>query len=743
MHCIAWRHIASTILILNFSPYLIFAQPIKQMGFQDKPISDILLTLADASGTSIVCDETVVGNASFVFSSMDFQPALQSFLSAYRLYSRFDHGIYYISRIHVEKNISNNLLSIDTDDIDPQLILRALSRVAGKTVLFDPLPKTTVSMHSTAITLQKAVEIAVNRFSDFTVVFNDDFIYVKKIDASPSKKSTGKQQDKLFEKNEAGLYSIHAYQVRFQDALDEIMGAEKKEFSMLMKGDALIDQLSFSDKNFDQMLKLLLEQANADYSIRDSIYYFFDIQRRDVLKKLKETIAVPLRYMSAQDAISLLPQDLAGSSFLRIDKNTNTVLLSGSSAEIDPIRDFLQAIDIQNTDRSFFRYRSKFLKSKDLIALLPPRFTAVAPVQTPNEYVFLVSLTDDGKKDFDSFMDQVDRKEDSIPVRLKYLKVEDFLKNLPPSVSKEDIQDSGIQSLIFFTGSEEKRARFMRDLEAMDRPRPQIRYDILVVQYERGKNLSLSSSTKLQKDTTDSTTTAAATTFPTINAWSLISSLSSLLNVQFDIISTLGYTLASVFNASVTDTSSNIFADTSLTALSGQDAKFQSTTTVHYLETETDTTTGKTTTTGTAHDLSYGLIFSVNGWLSGDGMVTMNVSATVSREAEASSDATDTSLPPTTERVVSTQLRSEAGKPIVISGLLQKEKIKTVDKVPILGSIPLLGALFRSTVDKDNVTEITIYIVPHILQTAVEADVDDQAIAGYYDKYVAPAYASR
>jgi general secretion pathway protein D len=707
------------------------AQTIKQMGFQDKPIQDILLALADVAGTSIVCDETVVGNASFVFSSMDFAPALQSFLSAYRLYARFDHGVYYVSRIKAEKNPADNTISIDAEDIDPQLILRALARTAGQTILFDPLPKTTVSIHSSGIPLLKAVEITVNRFSDFTVVADKDYIYVKKIDAGANAKNAPKKSGKVFSRNEAGLYSVNTTQLRFQDALDELMGMEGKEFSMLMKGDTMIDKFVFSARTFDQMLRLLLEQANADFSIHDSVYYFFDIQRKDVLKKLKQMESVSLKNIAAQDAIALLPQDFANSSLFRIDKTSNTLYLTGSAEEIMPIRDFLLSIDVPNKDRAFYRYRTKFLKAKEIIALLPPRFTAVAPVQTPNDYVFLMSLTEEGKKDFDAFLDQVDKKEDAVPITLKYLKVEDLLKNLPPSVTKDDLQDSGLASLVFFSGSDEKRARFMRDLEAMDKPKPQLRYDILVVQYERGKELSLSASNKISASTASD------------DSCSLVGTLSSLFNVEFDVISKLGFTVATTFEASLTDTTSNIFADTSLTALSGQEAKFQSTTTVHYLETETNETTGVTTTTGTAHDLSYGLIFSINGWLSGDGMITMTVSATVSREAETTSDTTDTSLPPTTERVVSTQLRGEAGKPIVISGLLQREKIKTVDKIPILGSIPIIGGLFRSTTDKDNVTEISIYILPHVVPLANQSDLDRQALDDYCSSYVNAFYGSR
>ncbi len=62
------------------------AQFIESMEFQDKPITDILLALAEVSGKSIIPDETVQGRASYYFSRVDFDTALMVFLSTYNLY---------------------------------------------------------------------------------------------------------------------------------------------------------------------------------------------------------------------------------------------------------------------------------------------------------------------------------------------------------------------------------------------------------------------------------------------------------------------------------------------------------------------------------------------------------------------------------------------------------------------------------------------------------------------------------
>src|SRR5208282_3611173 len=75
------------------------AQQIKEMEFKNQAIVDILLALAQASGRSIVPDETVSGNASYYFSETDFETALKIFLTTYRMYCWKEGNITYISRV--------------------------------------------------------------------------------------------------------------------------------------------------------------------------------------------------------------------------------------------------------------------------------------------------------------------------------------------------------------------------------------------------------------------------------------------------------------------------------------------------------------------------------------------------------------------------------------------------------------------------------------------------------------------
>ncbi len=51
----------------------------------------------------------------------------------------------------------------------------------------------------------------------------------------------------------------------------------------------------------------------------------------------------------------------------------------------------------------------------------------------------------------------------------------------------------------------------------------------------------------------------------------------------------------------------------------------------------------------------------------------------------------------------------------MISGLLQEEIRSLVNKIPLLGDIPVLGALFRSSSYEKNQTELAIVVTPRIV----------------------------
>ncbi|AGI23045.1 putative type II secretion system protein [Pseudomonas sp. ATCC 13867] len=76
----------------------------------------------------------------------------------------------------------------------------------------------------------------------------------------------------------------------------------------------------------------------------------------------------------------------------------------------------------------------------------------------------------------------------------------------------------------------------------------------------------------------------------------------------------------------------------------------------------------------------------------------------------------DIAVPALTVRRTDTSVMLADGESFVISGLISSSTISNVDKFPFLGSIPVIGALFRSSnLDKDD-RELLMIVTPHLVQ---------------------------
>jgi general secretion pathway protein D len=78
--------------------------------------------------------------------------------------------------------------------------------------------------------------------------------------------------------------------------------------------------------------------------------------------------------------------------------------------------------------------------------------------------------------------------------------------------------------------------------------------------------------------------------------------------------------------------------------------------------------------------------------------------------------------PTIARREVSTTVTVGDGKTIVIAGLTRQDEKRVERRVPIIGSIPLIGLLFRQTVDTKENTNLLILVTPHILSDAAASD---------------------
>jgi pilus assembly protein CpaC len=74
------------------------------------------------------------------------------------------------------------------------------------------------------------------------------------------------------------------------------------------------------------------------------------------------------------------------------------------------------------------------------------------------------------------------------------------------------------------------------------------------------------------------------------------------------------------------------------------------------------------------------------------------------------------SIPALSSRKTDTQIVLQDGQSLLIGGLLQNQDVKHIEKLPLLGDIPVLGELFKSSGFQTDQTELTIMVTPRLVK---------------------------
>lgn len=173
-------------------------------------------------------------------------------------------------------------------------------------------------------------------------------------------------------------------------------------------------------------------------------------------------------------------------------------------------------------------------------------------------------------------------------------------------------------------------------------------------------------------------------------------------------------------NAQITTGNAKILTDPTLVVQEGQEATVRLVQQVlTSVNTEVDPLSGVRTTTPVLEDS--GLTLTVNiERIDDNGFVNLSVSPTVAAPGDSitfdSGNGTLNTLTPLNRRELSSGLlRLRDGQTLIVSGIIQDSDRTVVSKVPLLGDIPLIGALFRSTDNIKERAEVIILLTPQII----------------------------
>lgn len=110
----------------------------------------------------------------------------------------------------------------------------------------------------------------------------------------------------------------------------------------------------------------------------------------------------------------------------------------------------------------------------------------------------------------------------------------------------------------------------------------------------------------------------------------------------------------------------------------------------------------------------YGIKLDITPHVDRNGVVRATIESEVSN---IDTSVTTSAGPALSTRKTSTEFNVKSGDTLVLSGLVSRKTSTSIDKVPLLGDIPVLGALFRSTRFQNDETELVVFVTPTVIDS--------------------------
>ena len=188
---------------------------------------------------------------------------------------------------------------------------------------------------------------------------------------------------------------------------------------------------------------------------------------------------------------------------------------------------------------------------------------------------------------------------------------------------------------------------------------------------------------------------------------------SNKLDVDFGLFNGSNYEVALDFVKSVGET--RIISSPHIAVTDGEEAKFMVGSREAYVTTTTTTGEVTTTTSESVQFIDVGVNLYVTPTISSSGYVKMQIKPEISSVSSWLETTEGNEIPIVETSNVETEIIVKDGVTIVLAGLIKDTNTDSRDKIPVLGDLPIIGALFGNTkIDKKR-EELIIFLTPHIV----------------------------
>ena len=303
--------------------------------------------------------------------------------------------------------------------------------------------------------------------------------------------------------------------------------------------------------------------------------------------------------------------------------------------------------------------------------------------------------------------------------------------------------DPETRSLIIVT-DEDTHREMTNVIKTLDKPKPQVLIKVvfLEVTYNKGSDVGIEGSYTFNlkspiagttgstvrtnsttgtipggTTTTTSTLTTPLDTLANIGTAATVQNLSGLASLtQGSFLRLASDDWSATLRLLATKGKLEVLSRPSIMARNNQEAVIVVGSEVPFITASTLTATGQTNNT-IRYD-NVGIILRVTPFITSEGTVEMIVAPEISNLTEQTVPiGNNTFAPVIAKRSAETVVVTPHAQTVVIGGLMETQKTSNIQKIPLLGDIPLLGAAFRRTTTSDVKRELLIFLTPYIVNS--------------------------
>ena len=465
---------------------------------------------------------------------------------------------------------------------------------------------------------------------------------------------------------------------------------------------------------------------------------------------------IKLRFSSAKDIVNAVKPIVGVRSYIVALNNDREVLISDDADNIKRIKDIIRNLDSE-LDTSISEFKLKNLSSIEALRLINSlkadpntRFDklAVATFQGSNKLIFSgpLEIVIRAKRVLSQLDLDNNLTENTKVIYLNYSKAEDILKILN-DISASFNQEENADYKTVITSHEETNSIVIRSnpqtiqtltsiVEQLDIRRPQVYVEAIIVEISDESAKALGVDT-IYSGESDGNTPIALTRFPSTTSPDLLSivgsadddsDISTSAGAASSILGTRGFVagignlrdgednFALLLSLLREDQNSNILSTPSAVVMDNEEASL-------LVGQEIPITTGESlganniTPFRTTAREEIGVKLEIKPQINESDSVALLIRQEVSSIAGAQLPNSNDLI--TNKREIETTVLADNGEILVLGGLISEEIQESVNKVPILGDIPLIGRLFQSTATSVQRRNLMIFLRPTILRDSI------------------------